>query len=474
MKSRIPLILVALTAILLFAPMLQEHLGLFKLNPLAGVVEEKPKPDFTLKNWKNHAIQNYAQDHLKYHAGFREPLTRLYNQYLWDFYHTSPLFRKGYLMLSDDNWLFENGNVEEYYVGNASHYANDSLSMAQKLSEEAFRLYQIQHILEPYGVHLLVMLEPGKEMICPEHLPKNKTFKGEKKISAYDFYRNRFEQLGVNCFDVGDWFLQIKDTVDYPLYPQTGTHWSNIAAMHVADSLIRYLEQLGQHRIRHFSIGEKTEKTVIPDDDLEQLMNMIRPLRKAPNYTAEATLEADSTAYRPKLITIGDSYYWNLLNNIPFHVIFRERPYWYYYSTVHYTGEHHNINEVNVLDEVLSSDFVMLAYSTQQLYRMSNGFSQDLLIRLCCDENDIEAGKQAALRHINSSPKWLEGIKQRAEIYRIPVDTVILKEAENIFHTNPHNYLPALKDSIPSIRSTQAQQYGMNDGFTHESRQAAN
>lgn len=456
MKSRIPLILFVLTALLLFAPMLQEHLHLFKVNPLAGVVEEKTKPAFTIKNWKKHAIQDYARDYLKHHAGFREPLTRLYNQYLWDFYHSSPQFRKGQLMLSDDGWLFETGNVEEYYVSNALYYAKDSLGLAQKLSEEAFRIYQLQHILASYGVHLLVMLEPGKELIYPEHLPENKTFKGEKKITAYDFYRNRFQQLGINCFDVGSWFLQIKDSVDYPLYPQTGTHWSNIASIYVADSLIHYLEQLGDLQMRHFDIGEKSEKTIAPDDDLEQLLNLIRPLKKEPNYYAEVTLEEDSSAYKPKLITIGDSYYWNLLNNAYFHVIFRERPYWYYYSTTYYTGNHRNINDVDVLDEVLSSDFVMLAYSTQQLYKMSNGFSQALLIRLCCDENDIEAGKQVALRHIKSSPKWLEGIEQRAELYKIPVDTVIMKEAENIFYTNPHNYIPMLKDSIPVKRSTKA------------------
>ena len=418
-------------------------------------------PKLNVKNWQNHRIQNKMDAHVNLHCGFREPLTRFYNQYLWDFYHTSPQFRKGQLMLSDDGWLFESGNVEEYYVGNASYYASDSLGMAQKLGEEAFRIYQLQHILESYRVHLLVLLEPGKEMICPEHLPENKIFKGEKKISAYDFYQRRFEQLGVNCFDVGNWFLQLKDSVDYPLYPQTGTHWSNIASMHVADSLIHYLEQLGGRRIRHFSIGDKKEKTVYPDDDLEQLLNLIRPLKKAPNYFAEATLEADSTAYRPKLITIGDSYYWNLLNNIPFHVIFRERPYWYYYSTTHYTGTHQNISEVDVLDEVLSSDYVMLAYSTQQLYKMSNGFSQDLLIKLCCDEQDVEAGIQAALRHIQSSPKWLESIEQRAELYKFPIDTVITKEAENIFHMNPHNYLPTLKDSIPTKRSIKAQRYGI-------------
>lgn len=461
MKSRIPLILSILTAILLFAPMLQEHLHLFKFNPLAGVVEEKPMPKMTLRNWQNRTIQTSAEAYLKYHCGFREPLTRFYNQYLWDCYHTSTQFRKGQLMLSDDGWLFESGNVEEYYVGNASYYASDSLGMAQTLNEEVFRLYQLQHILEPYGVHLLVMLEPGKELICPEHLPENTRFKGEKKITAYEFYQQRFEQLGIHCFDVGRWFLQLKDAVDYPLYPQTGTHWSNIASMHVADSLIKYLEQLGNQRIRHFSIGEPYEKTVYPDDDLEQLLNLIRPMKKTPNYFAEVNLEEDSSFYRPKLITIGDSYYWNLLNNTPFHVVFRERPYWYYYSTAYYTGDHRNVSEIDLLDEVLSADFVMLAYSTQQLYKMSNGFSQDLLIRLCCDEKDIEAGKQAALRHIQNSPKWLESIEKRAELYKFPVDTVILKEAENIFYKNPHNYLPALKDSIPTPRSTKAQQYGI-------------
>ena len=461
MKRYTKHILLALTTLLLFLPMAQEHLHLFSFKALTGVEETQNLPILSFRQWKSRVLQVQVNNYLRQHYGFREPLTRLYNQYLWDVFHTSMQFRKSRLMLSDDQWLFESGNVEEYYVGSASYYAGDSLGMAQKLNAEAFRLYQLKNILETYNVHLLVMLEPGKEMVCAEHIPDNKYFKGTKTISAYEFYRKRLKELGIPCFDVCDWFLQIKDSVDYPLYPQTGTHWSNIASLHVADSLVHYLERLGDMRIRHFTIGEKHEKTEYPDDDLEQLLNLIRPLEKTPNYIANVVLEPDSSAYRPKLITVGDSYYWNLLNNASFHIIFRERPYWYYYSTAYYTGTHEKVSEVDVVDEVLTADFVMLAYSTQQLYKMSNGFSQDLLIRLCCDEDDLEAGVQAAIRHINNSPKWLEGIKARAEQYKTSIDTFLLKEAENAVKANPQYYLTTLKDSIPIQRSTKAKQYGI-------------
>ena len=260
--------------------------------------------------------------------------------------------------------------------------------MAERLEAEAQRLYQIQSILEPYGTRLFVVLLPGKEQICAEHMPENTHYFREKKITAFDFYSKRFDELGVNNLNLGEWFMQMKETVSYPLYPQTGTHWSILAAIHSSDTLVRYMEWLSDSNISNIYAGPTFKRTLTADADLESLMNLIWPIQKTPNYLAVANYDNDTTAWRPHLLTIGDSYYWNILNFTPVWDVFDSVPYWYYFSTAYFNGPEEPVSNKDILKEVLSADFVMIFYSTLGLYKMSNGFSEQLLQEICFDEGE--------------------------------------------------------------------------------------
>ena len=458
MSSRTKVILFALTASVLFLFPIQQTTGLFKFKKLAGVMEEQPKPKLTIERWKDYQFQEGVEAYLQQHYGFREPLTRLYNQYIWDFYGKTFAKDRSWVFVSDDGWYYESGYVKEYYEGNSWEYAEDSLQMAQILGKKSLMISQVQQILEERNIHLFVLLEPGKEQIYPEHIPENTKYHQEKVFSAHEFLHQRFETLGINYIDAGEWFQQMKDTADFLLFPQTGTHWSNLASMYVADSLIRYMEYLGHINIQNFSIGEKYVRTKEPDDDLEQWLNLIRPLKRAPNYYAKTRLDKDPTALKPKLITIGDSFYWNLLNHSPFKKIFSAYPYWYYFSTAYYTGSYERpIAEVDPFEEVLSSDFIMLAYSTPQQYELGNGFAERFLLEWCYDDEEIEQLKNEMSERIQLNPTWMASITQRAENLNIPVDSVLNMESAYFIEKHPEACFPALNDSLPLKRSSKAE-----------------
>ena len=453
MKSPLKLILVTLTIVFLLLPLAQEHLRLFDFRPLTGVVAEDPLPKAGLAQFSNQRLQRWIDAHLRLNYGFREPLTRLYNQYLWDFYGQTNLVETKKIYIGDDGWIYESQHVEEYYVGKGRWYASDSLGMAEYFGKEALRLYQLQQILETQNTHLFVLLLPGKEVVYPEHVPETDDYPHNKVFSATEFYHQTFDELGVNYIDVNPWFLQMKDTVDYLLYPQTGTHWSNYAALYVADSLIRYMEQLGDIRMEHFTIGEREERTEYPDDDLEQLMNLARPLPKAPNYYAPYTIIEDSTASHPYLITIGDSYFWNLVNATPFGKVMGNLRYWYYFSSVYFDNKHDNIKEVDVLQDVIDADFVMVAYCTPQIYVMSQGFSQRLLLDICCNHDDLAMAQKQAIKTIHNSPVWMKRMVDLSNEYDIPIDTVVYGEAMNTVLKYPEQFIDILKDTVPTQRS---------------------
>ena len=228
MKSRKLVILFTLTAVLLFAFAIQQATGIFSFKELSGVTEAQAKPDFSFEKFREGTYQSEIEAYLTQHYGFREPLTRLYNQNLWTFFHYSQVVEDKRIVITDDNWIFEPATVEEYYQGRAYYNGEDFTdNLLKQFVAEAQRLLQIQKMLEPYGTHLFVALLPGKEQICPEHLPKNTQYFKEKKITAFDFYSKRLKELGVNHINLAECFMEMKGKVNYPLFPQTGTHWSN-------------------------------------------------------------------------------------------------------------------------------------------------------------------------------------------------------------------------------------------------------
>ena len=392
MKNRTLVILFALTALLLFASALQQATGLFHCKALNGVTEETPKPKPSFSSFLDGSLQDSTEAYLKQHYGFREPLTRLHNQTRWTLFRYAQVEEDERIVITPDNWIFEPRTVEEYYQSLAYYHGYDSATMTQAFEAEAQRLLQIQELLEPFGTHLFVALLPGKEQIYAEYLPENTCYHKEKKITAYDFYSKRLKELGVNCIDFADWFMQMKDTTSYPLFPQTGTHWSVLAAQHSADSLVRYMEDLAGINMMNIRLDPDYQHTVLADKDLESLMNLIWPIKKRPNRITRTHTDGDTTAVHPTLITIGDSFYWNILNHTPFAVVFEKVPYWFYFSTAYYNNDDpsvtQDVNDIDVLQEVIDADFVMLSYSTVSIYQMSHGFSERLLDELIQKQNE--------------------------------------------------------------------------------------
>ena len=373
--------------------MIQQATGVFSFKELSGVTVEQAKPTLSSTSFIEGTYQAETEAYLQQHYGFREPLTRLYNQSLWTLFRYSKVVEDQRIVITKDNWIFETPTVEEYYQSRVYYKGIDySEQLYKDFEAEAQRLLQLQQLLEPYGTHLFVALLPGKEQICEEHMPQNTQYFNEKKTTAYEFYSKRLEELGVNHVDFAEWFMQMKGNVNYPLFPQTGTHWSVLAAQHSADSLVRYMEDLAGINMMNICLNSDFQRTVLADRDLESLMNLIWPLKKQPNRLSYAYPEEDSTAVHPTLITIGDSFYWNIINLTPFGTVFEKVPYWYYYSTAYFDDEDltvdKKVKDLDVLQEVIDADFVMLSYSTVGLYQMSNGFSSQLLHKIYYDEGE--------------------------------------------------------------------------------------
>lgn len=451
MEKWVTRILCILTMIFFLLVFLQEKTHFVEVKPLGGVVEEVGCPKFTMQSYADRSYQNNLENFSKQNFGFREWFIRFYNQYIWDFYGTT----KACVSVGRDGWLYESQYVEEYYQSRMYDYTDDPDVIKEKFRKEAVRLYKLQEILKEFGVTLFVMIEPGKERVFSEHLPAGDDYTRPMGVKAVDYYPYLFDSLGVNYVNFSKYFVEQKGKVDYPLFPQTGTHWSNIAALHSADSLIRYMEHIGKKNIHNISVGAaRYEKIRDPDDDLEQMMNLLREIPKVPNMYAPVSVDNDTSAEKPRMIVIGDSFFRNFVNEVPLDSIFSEKQYWYYNSTIYYNPNFNSTSEIDLVSELLGTDYVMISYCPANMYYLGNGFISKSLVQFCYDDRQVESTISHIMSKMEADENWMASLYEKADAKGAGIEDVMREDAEYLIYTNPENYFEELGVSeVLSIRN---------------------
>ena len=470
MKKDYRKILFISTIVLLTLVMVQTLTSFINLRSLKGAMVKAEMPKLTYRSYVDGSFQRgfeaYGQDNF----GFREWLIRLYNQYLWSCYKKTS---NNYILFGVDNWLYESDFVEDHYQSMMYKYTDDPEVMRNTFETEALRLWKVQELLKEYDIHIFVNMIPGKDVIYPENLPENTNYFMPNGIHAYDFYKKRFDELGINYIDNVTIFENIKDSVDYQLFTKTGTHWSNIASVHVFDSIIKYMEFIGDKNLNNIEIGPAyIDKTREPDDDLEQLLNLSFRIKSKPNLYADVKVIDDTTAIKPYLTTIGDSYYWNFIYNIPLNDIFTKAPYWYYNSTIYCDELNHSTLDIDFDQELMRTDFIMLNYCTVQIYKLGNNFISKALTHLCYDKRQIDAVADRIIESIKSNQEWYANIVEKAKNNNVSVERELYENAIYVINLEPEKYFPELKgNNLPVSRNKDLMAFRKNlknDGTTDE------
>ena len=419
-----------LTVALFLILLLQTVFQFISLRSLHGFTVNKEAPKFTYENYFKGTFQKDFEAYNKKRFGFREWSLRLYNQYIWSCYHKT---YNGWIDIGKDNWLYEREFVRDHYESMMYKYTDDANEMKRQFDETAENLYKLQEILKTHGTYIFVNMIPGKDVIYPEYLPVNTRYTKPEGVHAYDYYKQRFDELGVNYIDNVEWFKQLKGTVDYPLFPKTGTHWSNLAATYAFDTIMRYMESIGGMNMLNVNIGEKyVGKVREPDDDLEQLFNLALPIRPNKHYYADVTVIPDPTAVKPTLITIGDSYFWTISYNFKLSQLFKRYPYWYYNSTIYFDPDNSSTKDIRLLEEIFNADYIMLNYCTVQLYKLGNGFIENALALLYDEETQQPFSEEVInmIQYIYTDQKWMDDLKIKAEKNNVSLEKQIALDAK--------------------------------------------
>ncbi len=434
----IPKILCLATMMLFLLPVVQKVKPFVQVQPLKGVYVHTEKPQFSFSSFVKGEWQKNADRYIKEHFGFHEHFIRLYNQCLWAIWHRpadpSPV------LVGKDDYLFEPSFVNEYYTGCFNEFYPDSIPLCERpqiFRRRMSRLAKLQAILEEQGTHLFLALLPGKERIYPQYLPNPRPRTGNHpsgaQTRAYDHYRNsryNFHRIDLcHCFD------SLNGHTPYLLFTKTGTHWSNIASTYAFDSVMRYMQTFGPP-IHPVTLGTPYyAPTREPDNDLYHLLNIMTPVPADSNLYVDVTLTGTPPGRNPSLVVIGDSFFWNILYNFPIQELFSDFRYWYYFSTIYYDPTHDKVADIDLVDELLRTDYVMLSYCTVQLYDCGNGFINRALLELCYDPDEIQAVRDS-----------------------IAADTTSTLTIDQRIDQNLEQYFPAIAEPLPTKRCTKIAQ----------------
>lgn len=437
-KNGLYMVLFVLLMAFLFMPMVQQYARPFALRELDGAALKTEKPQLTLDSYGNMSYQTQLEKYVAENFGFREWVIRLYNQYLWQ-------YRKTYaadVVIGKDKWLYGIMGVQNHYRQLAYEFADSNEAMVQQFDKEVKRLKKVQDLFEQRGIRFFVMICPSKDIIYPQYLPEHGKWSMSDGVDAMDYYVDAFAENGIHCLDLCTWFNQIKDTVDYPIFPKSGLHWSDIASVHAGDTLIRYLEQLTGQNMPNIQIGAPfVAKTEYPDNDLEKSMNLIWDIKPNTNLYAHSAIVPDSTARRLSLLTIGDSFFWNFVYTLPMNKVFKSYHHWYYFNSIYFDPNHTSVSQVNLLDEFSNTDVVMLCYNAAKLYDLNCGFLSRALVEMTLDSKALDDIIEAIEIQMKENEQWYEDLKQKAVKWGIDLDQVMHDDALFLINQNPEKYI---------------------------------
>jgi hypothetical protein len=454
-NSLIKAILFVLTMLLLVVFLVQKQNGIFEFKPLKGVNEPTLEPHFTWDSYRNAEYQTQLENYLSEHYGFREPLIRFYNQFLYDF------FRKTYseeVVIGKDYWSYFVQHVNEYYGTEMHRWYDSKAEACADFDREARLMWKLRGVLQDYGIEFLMFMAPDKGFLYPEHLPDRKF--DTTTVNAREYYSAKFDEYGFPYIEMTKWFIELKqaDTLPYSLMPQAGAHWC-FSAVLAADSLFRFMGNLNGQRLPELKIGPLHESTGIilqGDSDLEEILNLMRPLPHHYDrlYEAEVTVVKNSATIWPSVLFVGNSFLWRMHTFIPFDDMFYSSEYWFYNSKAHFGTNYSQkdlVGNLDILQKILDNDYVVWFTDGNQMYKVSYGFVEQAMMALCVSDDRVKEVRGQLMDSLSHDSLMMAELGKSNETKR---QSNFWNRANALIIKDPEKYFPEIAgDSIPTARN---------------------
>lgn len=312
-KSVFYIILIACLTV----PFIQQKLSLIHEAKLEGAFVYKTKPVFNWTDWFAGKYQTAAEEYINESFGFRNSLVRVNNQLAFSFFGKANAEN---IVVGKNNYLFQRPSINAYF-------GLDFLGKEQ-IEARMNRLKFISDTLSKLNKNLILIFGTGKGSFFPEYIPG--IFQTENKKTNFELQAEYAQKIGLNLIDFNKYFINLKKSAPYPLYPQYGIHWSRYGGCLVTDSVLHYIESLRNIDMPELIIDTiEMRRPENEDYDIAGGMNLLFRLKSFDMAYPKIRYESDSGKTKPSVLVIGDSFYWGM-SNMDISKAFSKNTFWFY------------------------------------------------------------------------------------------------------------------------------------------------
>ncbi len=408
----------------LFVPLILKSIGLFNESPLGGVFEKTEKPVLNDSTWLNGSFQAQQEKYLNENIGLHNTLVRLHNQIDFNLFSKTSAEK---IIVGKSNYLFENNYI---FATTGTDYVGDL-----KADSLVVKAKRAQDILEANGIKMLFVFAPGKATFFQEYIPDRFFVNGRNPQTNYKRLTEECKSKKINYIDFNSWFVGLKDKTEYPLFPKAGIHWTYYGMYLCADSLIKKTEfDLGKDIPELYVTNiEKSAEQRYTEYDLGNLANLLYPIKTYelgyPSYSYN-----QEGKYRPNVLVIGDSFYWNMYySGIPAN-IFKSLDFWYYNSKYYNDGSdkvQSDVSSMSYFQEIKKYEYIIILQTDGGLNNFGFGFFDKLVSAY--EEGDMPEGVLKYIEAIKNDPKWLKSVEEKAIERGFTLDEMIVNDARYMY-----------------------------------------
>ncbi|CAN5362164.1 sugar O-acetyltransferase [soil metagenome] len=309
--------------LLLILPLIQFTLPFTKETPLDGVDPAPKLPTFSAETWFNEEYQKIYQPLFEQNIGFHNSLVRLHNQINYTIFKYSDVSD---VVVGKDNFVFLKPYINA--VSGADFVGTEYISI------QAEKIKVIQTELKKKNIDFFVILAPGKGSFYSEYIPSHYFRKTITDSTNYAGYKKMFAVNNVNCLDLRAHFSSIKSSEKYPLYSNTGVHWSRYCCYLAGKEIVKYTEELRNIKLPEIKLESVKMLSLTGknsnDYDAASLMNVASTIAQPELAFPKLTYVSNDKTIKPRFLCIADSYFEGIAKtNIPQNV-FTNYHYWLY------------------------------------------------------------------------------------------------------------------------------------------------